>query len=332
MVASGGTVQVPIASVTKLMSALVILADHPLGVGAPGPDISITAADVANYQADKAADDSVVAVTRGEQLSELDALEAALVPSADNIIQLLATWDAGSTKAFVTRMNAEARRLGLTHTHYAGPSGVNPATVSTASDEVRVATAVMANPVLASIVAQPQVTLPVAGVQYNVNADLGRDGIVGVKTGWVPAGGASFVFAARHSVAGKSVLVVGAIVGDQQVPAIPTVLTDARRIAREAELAVSRRLVVTGGERVASLSDAGVTIPVEAARSASLLAWNGARVTQSVTFSPRVSLPVDPGTRVGTLDVALGDEHVTVPIVAGARLSSPSLSWRLVHG
>ena len=82
----------------------------------------------------------------GEQLSELQALEGALIPSGDNIIQLLATWDAGSTRAFVKRMNALARRLGMDHTHYAGPSGVNPATVSTASDQLRLAAAAMANP------------------------------------------------------------------------------------------------------------------------------------------------------------------------------------------
>jgi D-alanyl-D-alanine carboxypeptidase (penicillin-binding protein 5/6) len=219
---AGGDAPISVASLTKMMSALIVLRDHLLAPGVSGPNVTITRVDVASYRLEATQDDSVVKVRVGEQLSELQALEGALIPSGDNIIQLLATWDAGSTRAFVKRMNALARRLGMDHTHYAGPSGVNPATVSTASDQLRLAAAAMANPVVASIVSMPQVTLPVAGVQYNVDADLGSEGIDGIKTGWVPQGGGSFVFAAADAFHGRTVSVLGAVLGEQGATPIPS--------------------------------------------------------------------------------------------------------------
>lgn len=332
LASTGGNAAIPIASVTKLMSALVILHDHPLASGAQGPAIPVTATDVTEYQREQAAQDSVVAVVAGEQLTERTALEAALIPSADNVIRLLARWDAGSTAAFVARMNAEARRLGLPDTHYAGPSGVNPATVSSAADQARLAEVAMANPTLAQIVAMPQVQLPVAGLQYNVNGDLGRDGIVGVKTGWVPAGGASFVFAAQQRVAGTRRLVIGAVVGERQVPALPTALAYGRRLARAATAELEDVPVVQTGQRAGTLATGtGALVPVVTATSVRFLAWPGAAVHEVVRPVAHLHLPVATRERVGSLVVTLGSEERVVPLVTTAAAPAPSLSWRLTH-
>lgn len=327
----GGNAPVPLASVTKIMSSLVLLADHPLAVGAAGPSITITPADVAAYEAEKAANDSVVAVRAGEQLTEREALEAALIPSADNVIRLLARWDAGTTSAFVARMNARAHLLGLDHTHYAGPSGVNPASVSSASDEARLAEVALRNPVLAQIVSMPQVELPVAGLQYNVDADLGRDGIVGVKTGWVPAGGASFVFAARHRVAGRIRTVIGAIVGVQQAPPLPSVLAAGDRLVRAVEDRLEVIKVLRPGQVVGSLTPGGgSTVRLVLTSGARLLAWPGAHVQVSVHLVRRLSLPLAAGTRVGVATVRTGTtEQRDLPVVVASRVPAPSLGWRL---
>src|SRR5262249_56947633 len=111
------------------------------------------------------------------------ALQALLIPSANNIAAVLARWDAGSEDRFVARMNATARSLGMTRTRYTDPSGYDDATVSTAADQVRIVERAMGMPVFASIVAMQTTTLPVAGTVQNTNALLGRDGFVGVKTG-----------------------------------------------------------------------------------------------------------------------------------------------------
>ncbi len=332
IVAAGGQAETPIASVTKLMSVLVVLASHPLSPGEQGPLIPVTSADVASYERAKAALDSVVAVRAGEQLSELDALEAVLIPSADNVVRILARWDAGSTAAFVARMNAEARRLGLRHTHYAGPSGVDPGSVSTAVDQTKLAEIALRNPVVASIVSMPQVVLPVAGLQYNVDGDLGHDGIVGVKTGWVPQGGASFVFAAHHRVGGRRVTVIGSIVGVSNASPIPTALADAERIVRSVDGALVRRSVATRGEVVATLDPGYVsTVPLVAAHGADLVVWPGARLVETVRLRKDLAAPIRAGERVGALTVTLGSERTSVAVVAGRALAQASLGWRLTQ-
>ncbi len=89
-------------------------------------------------------------IEAGEQLTERQALQALLLPSANNIAAVLAQWDAGSASRFVARMNATARSLGMTHTRYTDPSGYDDATVSTAADQVRIVDRAMRLPVFAA--------------------------------------------------------------------------------------------------------------------------------------------------------------------------------------
>ena len=173
----------PIASVAKVMTAYLVLRDHPLRLGEDGPTITLTDADVADTDRRRGQEESVVSIAAGEQLTERQALQALLLPSANNIAAVLARWDAGSVDRFVARMNATARSLGMTHTRYTDPSGYDDATVSTAADQVRIVDRAMRLPVFASIVATPSATLPVAGTVHNTNTLLGHDGFVGVKTG-----------------------------------------------------------------------------------------------------------------------------------------------------
>jgi D-alanyl-D-alanine carboxypeptidase (penicillin-binding protein 5/6) len=92
-------------------------------------------------------------------------------------------------------MNATARAMGLDGTTFADVSGLSEKTVSVPSDLVRLGQAALDNPVIAGIVQEEQVVLPVAGLQVNVNYALGEDGIFGIKTGNTPSGGAIYLFA-----------------------------------------------------------------------------------------------------------------------------------------
>jgi serine-type D-Ala-D-Ala carboxypeptidase (penicillin-binding protein 5/6) len=202
-----------IASVAKVMTAFLVLRDHPLQPGEDGPTITLTAADVADTNRRSAQQESVVPIAAGERLTERQALEALLVPSANNIAAVLAAWDAGSADRFVVRMNAAARSLGMTHTRYTDPSGYDDATVSTAVDQVRIVERAMRLPVFASIVATPSVTLPVAGTVHNTNWLLGHDGFVGVKTGSDNPAGGCFAFRAVRRIDGKQTAVTGVVLG-----------------------------------------------------------------------------------------------------------------------
>jgi D-alanyl-D-alanine carboxypeptidase (penicillin-binding protein 5/6) len=203
----------PIASVAKVMTAYLVLRGHPLRADQDGPTITLTDADVADTDRRRGQEESVVSIAAGEQLTERQGLQALLLPSANNIAAVLARWDSGSVDRFVTRMNATARSLGMTHTRYTDPSGYDDATVSTAADQVRIVDRAMRLPVFAGIVATPSATLPVAGTVHNTNTLLGHDGFVGVKTGSDHAAGGCFAFRASRWIDGKRTTITGVVLG-----------------------------------------------------------------------------------------------------------------------
>ena len=203
----------PIASVAKVMTAYLVLRDHPLRLGQGGPTITLSDADVVDTDRRRGRQESVVPVAAGEQLTELQALQARLLPSANNIAVVLARWDAGSVARFVMRMNATARSLGMTSTRYTDPSGYDDATVSTAADQVRIVDEAMRLAVFASIVGASSATLPVAGTVSNTDALLGHDGFVGVKTGSDHAAGGCFAFRAVRRIDDRRTTITGVVLG-----------------------------------------------------------------------------------------------------------------------
>ena len=236
----GATRQVPIASVAKLMTAYVILQDHPLSGRGSGPDITVEPSEAAEYPSQAANGDSLVAVAAGETITERQALEALLLPSADNMAWILARWDAGSQVVFTARMNAAARSLGMTGTSYTDPSGLDPSTASTAADQVRLGIAAMQVPALAAITAEPTAVVPVAGVVRNTNALLGQDGIAGLKTGSTQAAGGCLLVAAWQEVSGRKTLIVAATFG--QPGTAGTILPNALEAGRDLVLALDAAL------------------------------------------------------------------------------------------
>ncbi len=214
MSASPNEQVVPIASMTKMMTALVLLADHPLSVGEAGPTITMTPFDANEWVADVNQGDATVAVRAGEQLSELQMLQGLMIPSGDNVADDLARWDAGSLNAFVAKMNLRAAEMGLSHTHYADASGVAPGSASTAADQVRVVGALMENPVVRSIVDLQSAPFPVVGTIHAANPALGIDGIIGVKSGWTTAANGCLAVAAMDRVRGRDVMLIAVTTGN----------------------------------------------------------------------------------------------------------------------
>jgi D-alanyl-D-alanine carboxypeptidase (penicillin-binding protein 5/6) len=206
---SGDSTPVPIASVTKVMTAYVVLHDHPLQASEDGPAITV---DEQAQQESGSSDESTVRVRAGQRYSEREMLELMLIPSGNNIARLLARWDAGSQDAFVQRMNATAAGFGMRGTTYTGASGVEDSTVSTATDQLVLARAALDDPVIASIVATRSVHIPgVPGPIVNTNTLLGHDGVIGMKTGSTSAAGGALMWAARSDAASGSRLIVGVV-------------------------------------------------------------------------------------------------------------------------
>jgi D-alanyl-D-alanine carboxypeptidase (penicillin-binding protein 5/6) len=203
----------PIASLAKVMTALVVLEHHPLADGRPGPSFVVTRHDVVETARRRQRDESVVRVQAGERLTERQALLGLLLPSANNLAALLAREVDGSVSTFVAEMNREASRLGMTHTHYTDPSGFDPGTVSTAVDQLLLAQTATANQTLAALVGTKTAQLPVAGTVHNTDQLLGTGGFVGVKTGSDDAAGGCFMFLAYRSIRGINTPILGVVLG-----------------------------------------------------------------------------------------------------------------------
>jgi serine-type D-Ala-D-Ala carboxypeptidase (penicillin-binding protein 5/6) len=238
----GSQQSVPIASIAKVMTAYVVLTDHPLPVGADGPSITVTAQDAADYEFDVSDGQSAVEVRIGEQLTERQALEELLLRSANNIAFLLARWDAGSVPGFLDRMNTTAAGLGLTRTVYTDPSGLDATTVSTAADQATLAETALEVPAFAALVDTASASVPLAGTIVNYNTLLGVDGIVGVKTGYTRYAGGTMIFAAWTADAGRRILIVGAFLGlpGPYATVLGQTLDAADRLVLSAEQALAR--------------------------------------------------------------------------------------------
>jgi len=327
--ASGPEKAAPVASLTKLMTAYVVLHDHPLALGQPGPTITVSQADVDDYDNATVDDDSNAAVSLNEQISEADVLGGLLVHSADNYADLLAMWDAGSLPAFVAKMNTAAARLGMDHSHFADASGVDPGSESTASDLLKVAAVDMANPSFASFVKMSSVTLPIAGTISTYTPLLGIQGVIGVKSGFTSAAGGGDVLAVERTVHGKQVLLLSAVTGQTG----PVVLAQAGLHALALVDAMSPFIgsteVLPGNRVVAHVGEAGSSIAARTAAPASLLTWPGVTATRVFVPARHVAKQAPRGTQIGTVVVTLGTQRVEVPVQLDRDIPPESLLQRL---
>lgn len=323
---------VPIASVAKVMTAYLVLRDHPLTLRQSGPILQITTADVSTYRSELATQQSVVAVQAGEQLTETQALQALLIPSANNIAQLLARWDAGSVSAFVAKMNTAAARLGMTHTHYTDPSGFAASTVSSAADQLILAQVAMQLPKFAAIVDQPQVTLPVAGTLFNFDYQVGHDGFIGVKTGSDGAAGGCWIFAARRPISGRMRVVYGAVFGQHGAGGqlLQPALAAGRLLADASPGLLRTETVLKAGTVVGYwMAPWASRIPLRTATALSGLVLPGQRLVVRLRLLPLSGRRLPAGGAVGQLELAGGLSSAggwRTQIVISR--SAPTAGWR----
>ena len=316
----------PIASVAKIMVALAVLHQKPLQVGEQGPTITLTSADVQLYRDDLAEGQSVAAVQDGEQLTEYQALQGLLLPSANNLASTLTNWAFGSKEAYLTYANAYAKTLGMTNTTFVDASGFEPGTVSTATDLVLLGEVAMRHPVLAEIVGTYTATIPVAGKVTNVNRNLASNassGLNGIKTGNTTQAGGCFLFSSTY----EGHTLIGAIVAapdlDAALQAGPQLMS-----AFKSQLVMQ---TVKAGQTVAHYNvpwDAPVN--VIAKQDLAVLMLRGQAVPLQSSVGPMQS-EQSAGATVGNASFTYqGTTHET-PLVLARPIVRPGFWWRVLH-
>jgi D-alanyl-D-alanine carboxypeptidase (penicillin-binding protein 5/6) len=310
--AHGSTTPVPVASVAKTMTAYLILRDHPLTAGSGGPTLRVTSAEAAAFRHQVALGQSLVGVRAGEALTELQALQALMLASADNVAQILGRWDAGSVPAFLAKMNATAKRLGMTHTHYTDPSGYDQGTTSTVTDQIHLADTAMKISSFVRVVSTRTAVIPVAGRISNLNALLGDGGVVGIKTGSMSAAGGCLLFAARATIANRRVTILGTVLGQRssRIGDLHQAFASSRTLLAAVHRVLKPYTLVRAGQVVGTA--AGATLV--AAKDVTVVGWPGLKVTGSIDAT--VPPHAENGARVGTLRIGNGLAAVPVNLKA----------------
>ncbi|ALO94426.1 D-alanyl-D-alanine carboxypeptidase [Streptomyces hygroscopicus subsp. limoneus] len=328
----GKQTPVAIGSVAKTMTAYIILRDHPLKAGEEGPKIKVDATAEKEGGYNKAGESTLDTVKAGETLTEKQALSAVLIPSANNIARLLARWDAGSEAAFVKKMNATARELGMSDTTYTDPSGLKETTVSTAEDQVKLGRAFVKVPALVAISSAASWTDPSGKFWPNYNELPYRIGAIGIKTGSTTAAGGNLLFASRKKVGGQTVTIVGAILGQHKREILQTVNAVSKTALLAAQSALTSAKIVKKGDVVGYVDDRlGGRTPVVVTKDVTAAGWAGMKVKLSFA-SGTVPHSAKAGTRVGTLTVGDGSAGaVKVPVALQKDLAEPGIGAKLTR-
>jgi serine-type D-Ala-D-Ala carboxypeptidase (penicillin-binding protein 5/6) len=317
LAAHGANARVPIASITKLMTVLVTLESG----ARPG--------DVVTVQRDAAeVGESTINLRAGEQITVGDLLEGALIQSANDAADALADHVGnGDTRAFVSRMNAEARRLGLRGTHFARPDGLDaPGHVSTARDVTVLAQRLMQYRIVRSIVRRRDATIAGGRRLHTWNDLLGVfRGLVGVKTGHTGAAGWCEVAEVKRDGLNVYATILGSPTRGQRNADLAALLRWALAVERPAWVIapghVYAQLPAGYGRTALSLVPArGMARPVRVDR----------RLVERVVAPGAVKLPVERGARLGEVRVFSGRSLIArQPLVAARSVSRPGVAGRI---
>jgi D-alanyl-D-alanine carboxypeptidase (penicillin-binding protein 5/6) len=329
--ASGSSAAVPMASITKIVTALVILKARPLSSATdPGPRITFSKADHALYDKYYVQNATIAPMPTGSILSEHDALETMLVVSACNYAEALAGWAYGSQGAFLAATRAWLAAHGMTHTRVLEPTGLDPANTSTPGDLIALGRLAMANPAVASIVGKSSLDVAVDGLRGmgTTNDLLGTDGVNGIKTGTLDPSGSDLLYSAQLDVGTSAPLtVIGVELGGESRSEVDD---DVQFLLESIRSGFHRVTLGTAGDVVGTYSTPwGSSARMVLASSRSVLTWSDTKVTASMTTTTLTT--GRDGEKVGTVTWKVGGRTVSAPVVLQGGIRPPSAWWRLTH-
>ncbi|MFI6151979.1 D-alanyl-D-alanine carboxypeptidase [Kitasatospora sp. NPDC051170] len=331
---SGEEKPASIASVTKVMNAYLILQKFPLKKGEAGPKIQV---DKPAALESGSVDESRVTLTEGQMLTEYQALELLMLPSANNVARLLARFHSGSEEAFVKEMNDTAAKFGMTNTTYTDAAGIKPETKSTAKDQLKLAEQVMQNEIFRQIVSTPETNFNNTKTPNTNNLINPKTGVIGVKTGSSTPAGGCLMWAAYKEVGGVRRLILGVTLGQPATGSgpndgiLPTVLKVSGKQIQAAQNGVTGQTVVKKGDVVGSVDDGlGGKVPVVATKDLVVAGFPG--ITGTVTLDPsKIDHQMTAGKEIGVLRVGAGEARTEVPVALQGDLNPPSIQSRLLR-
>ncbi|MEW1962486.1 D-alanyl-D-alanine carboxypeptidase [Microbacterium sp. NPDC077644] len=324
---ASATGAVPIASVTKVVSSLMVLDRLPLALGEQGPEYAFTYADSVEYWDYRVSDQSALDVPVDGVLTEYQLLQGTLLGSANNYIDRLAREIWGSDAQFAAAAKTWLADRGLSDITIVTPSGFDDRNTATPAALLKLGERAMQNPVFAEIVGTKSVELPGAGVVTNTNGMLGDAGVVGIKTGTLGEDW-NLLTAKDVTVDDVTVHLYAAVLGQDddkgRLAATRSLFTQV-----EADLTAAGPTVAAGTVVGRVQTDWGTTVDIVTDDDATVVQWNGATSAATVTLDLMDQWAE--GDDVGTLAVHGPVDAETVDVSLAEEVTGPSPWWRLTH-
>ncbi|WP_396667157.1 D-alanyl-D-alanine carboxypeptidase family protein [Microbacterium sp. R86528] len=314
-----------IASITKVVTALVVLDEMPLNVGEEGPSFSFSYADSADYWQYRYRGESALDVPVDGSLTEYQLLEGMLIGSANNYADILASNLWPSDAVFASAANSWLSLHGLEDITIVEPTGIDEGNVATPAALIALAQKALADPVIAEIVAKQSVELPGAGLVENTNDLLSDPGVLGIKTGTLTAW--NLLSAKTVTVGETPVTMYAAVLGQ---PDNDERLDVSRALYDQTEAELQLVPSVTAGTvagQVHTLWAEPVNIITN--DDAAVILWNGDSGTVNTTYAlddSRIE-----GEPVGTLSVDGPLDSASVELVLQSDVEEPTAWWRITH-
>ncbi|MTE24798.1 hypothetical protein [Microbacterium sp. ZXX196] len=322
----------PMASLTKVITVMVLLDRQPLEAGEDGPSYDFGYLDQIEADALRWQNESALDVPIGGTLTYRQMLEGILMGSAGNYANKLvdALWE-GDRLAYTTDAIAWLQDNGITDTVVVDATGIGVDNRSTPTSMVRVSELALANPVVAEIVAQEIVELPGAGIVENSNPLISEDGIVGIKTGHLDEWNVvtyNLTTAKDVDTGGEEPIrvyaaVMGQLDSDAQAQVSRDLLAAATAALQPAEALPAGTVVAT------ATTPWGGTTDIVTDGAAQLTLWNSELGEISSDYT--IEIGDDAGDEVGTATVSGALDSDEVILVTTGDLPRPSLEWRLTH-
>lgn len=330
LASSGGDAAVPMASISKLVTAMVILNAKPLGSATdPGPTITFDKTDHDLYDRYYVLNATIAAMPTGSSMSEHNALEAMLVVSACNYAEAMADWAFGSQSAFLSATKKWLAANGLTHTTMVDSTGIDARNTSTPSDLIALGKLAMASPTLTEIVAKTGLDVPFLQGMPSTNTLLGTDGVNGIKTGTLDGSGSDLLYSAIVGVAGldRPLTIVGVMLGGASRESVNS---DVTNLIASLKAGFHEVPVAEDGEVVGTYSTPwGAHAQMVLGSSGSVFTYSNTQISSTLTTTTLKT--GNDGEKVGSVTWTAGTSTVTVPVVLRGRITPPSPWWRLTH-
>jgi D-alanyl-D-alanine carboxypeptidase (penicillin-binding protein 5/6) len=327
LASSGGDAPLPIASISKLITAMVVLDHKPLGASGTGPTLTFDKTAHALYDKYYLLNATIAAMPTGSTMTEHDAIETMLVVSACNYAEAVSTWAFGSQPAFLAATKKWLSAHGMSNTRIVEPTGIDAHNVSTPSDMIALGKLAMADPAIAAIVAKTSLDVPSLMGLPNTNALLGTDGINGIKTGTLGEDSELLYSAVVTVGTPQPLTIIGVVLGGD---------------GRSAVDAAVRNLIdsLTAGFHSVALGEDGqvvgtYTTPWGAkarmvlGSSATVFTYSNTPITSTMTTTT-VKTGTN-GEKVGLVTWTAGKSTATAPVVLQGTIAEPTAWWRLTH-